>query len=459
MLLTAMQRLCRAPSCKLKSYTCRTASTDVEPGCPSAATSDSCCCSLVVLQSPHSDLEAVLGEIASGRNLPQPLDSEKAAAAAEMMTYDDADSPPSPGGSSGLSRPGPMLTTDDLAAFDNEEPGVAAALAMLKFHNPGLPLMRGTQAAAAAASSDGSGTHTPAAVFCSSNSSPTAAGSSRNSVDLAWGEQLADPTVTAASRSRDALAVQQAATEQQTMAPVTSVQQAALAARLRAAGVGHAFAAAGFPAHSSSSTAEAEAQQRLEGQQEGRPAQQPEALTLNDAIAATALLASVFKLGEQQQRLVIGGLLGTGLFSAPALEEKVDQQSCSRAEQEQHLAKPPHCSSLAAQQQGEGSIDISVDRIMKAQATTADAAADLPAAAVPAVTGCLQYSMQAPAQQLQCQVSRPAGSAATGTACVTADKVIQRQGQQDHSAAGPEPMPATAMAFLAALLARQGAAA
>jgi hypothetical protein len=389
---------------------------------------------LVVVQSHHSDLEAVLGEIASGRNLPQPQGSEKTGAASEMMTDDDTGSPPSPGGSSAVNRPGSRSPTNDLAALNHEQPGAAAALALLKLHNP------------------------------------EPAGSSRTAVNLAWGEQLAEPTLLlAAGGSRDGVTVTQGGAGQQPNAPASSVQQAALAARLRATGVSDAFAA-GFPTHNSSnSPAEAEAQQQVEGQQDEKPPQQQDALSLDDAIAATALLASVFKLGEQQQQLVISGLLGTGLFSAPALVKNVQQASgASTAEQKQQTEQLKHCGTLAERQEC-GSVNVSVQGTMQ-QATAAGvsgAAANHPAAAAPAVgapanTRSLQDSMQAPAQQLQCQVSGPAGSASTGGACVAAEQVAQHQVQQDRSAvaaAGHEPMPATAMAFLAALLARQGAAA
>jgi hypothetical protein len=418
---------------------------------------------LFVLQSHHDDLETVLGEIASGRNLPQPQGYQKTAAASEIITDDDTSCPPSPGVSNTEGRRGSRLPTDDLAAFSSEQPTAAAALALLKFHNPGLGLMAGLQAAAAAASSEDSKLKAPAGMPGSASDSPMSAGSSRVSIDFAWGEEPAEVTVVpAASASRDShVRTDEAA--QHAEAPVSSVQQAALAARLRAMGVSNAFAAAGFPAHSSSSHTDIEAQQQQGGQQDDESTQPQDDLTLDDAIAATALLASVFKLGEQQQRLVIGGLLGTGLFAAAAATAgSIDHVTGSRVPQQGQpaalAAMTASGCTLAAQQHS----SIKVEEAVQGQELPykAEAAANFPAAAL-AADGSLQDSVLAQQQQ-QCQVSCTARNTTANSMPAKAEEAVQQQapgGQSSEAAAGHQPMPATAMAFLATLLARQGAAA
>jgi hypothetical protein len=409
---------------------------------------------LFVLQSHHDDLETVLGEIASGRNLPQPQGHQKVAVASEIMTDDDTSCPPSPGGSNTEGRRGSRLPTDDLAAFSSEQPtAAAAALALLKFHNPGLGLMVGLQAAA---SSEDSRPKAPAG---SVSNSPISAGSSRVSIDFAWGEEPADAAVMpAASASRDGQTRSHEAVQQHAEVPVSSVQQAALAARLRATGVSNAFAAAGFPAHSSSSHTEIEAQQQQDGEQDDESTQLQDDLTLNDAIAATALLASVFKLGEQQQRLVIGGLLGTGLFAAAAAAAgSIDNVTGSSALQQGQPAALAAGGTLAAQQR---SSSIKVEEAVQGQELPykAEAAANFPAAAL-AADGSLQDSVPAQQQQ-QCQVSCTARSATVNSIPAKLEEAVQQQAQMGHSsepAAGHQPMPATTMAFLANLLAHQGA--
>jgi hypothetical protein len=409
---------------------------------------------LLVLQSYHHDLETVLSEIASGRNLPQPQGSKQAAAASEVMKDDDTSCPPSPGGSNTASRRGSRSPTDDLAAFSSEQPTAAAALALLKFHNPGLGLMVGLQAAAAAASSEDS--KAPAGIPGSVRNSPMSAGSSRVSIDFAWGEQPAEATAApAASASRDSH-VRTDEAEEHVEVPVSSVQQAALAARLRAMGVGNAFAAAGFAPHcSTSSHTEIEAQQQHDGQQDDESMQPQDDLTLNDAIAATALLASVFKLGEQQQRLVIGGLLGTGLFAAPDTAGSIEQTTSSSAPQRgQPAALAAGGCTLAAQQHCSS---IKVDDAVQGQEAPykAAAAASFPAAAL-AADGSLQDSVPAQQQQVSCATR----STTANSIPAKVEEAIQQQAQTHHSletAAGHQPMPATAMAFLATLLARQGA--
>jgi hypothetical protein len=227
-------------------------------------------------------------------------------------------------------------------------------------------------------------------------------------------------------------------------------------------GVSDVFAAAGFPAHSSSSSGhtEGEAQQQHDRQQDEVSKQAQDDLTLNDAIAATALLASVFKLGEQQQRLVIGGMLGTGLFAAPAAADSSEQVTSSSAlQQSQPAALAASSCTPAAQPQYN---NIMVGEEVQRQGSpykAATAAAFLAPAAALAADGSLQDSVQAQEQQ-QCQVSCPARSATAGSTPGKVEEAVQQQAPANtvaHAAAGHQPMPATAMAFLATLLARQGA--
>jgi hypothetical protein len=231
-------------------------------------------------------------------------------------------------------------------------------------------------------------------------------------------------------------------------------------------GMSNAFAAAGFSVASSSNSGNIEVQdhQQPQAQQDEETAQQQDALTLNDAIAATALLASVFKLGEQQQRLIIGGLLGTGLFAAPALQDSIEHcAEGSTAEQPKHATQTANCSTLSKQQQC-GSADVKIEDAEQQQQASAGSAAAAAAPAdpaAPAAVGSLQDSRQMHGQQQHGHIST-AGSIASRTAAVAGKQVAQKQVQPDHSAAaaaGHQSMPPTALAYLAALLARQGAAA
>ncbi|KAF8055918.1 ESR2 [Scenedesmus sp. PABB004] len=323
---------------------------------------------------PAEDLEALLADIATGRDLPvpegmeeedpAPFDGPMAAAAAAATAGAVPGSPSASGGGSGCgsrspagSNPLVAAAAAAAAAMAAEQPGGgfappfgggpgAAAMALFKHRNPGfdLPDPAGSEGSHRSEQHGADGS-SPALT----HHSPTS-GSSRGEGFFAWGEPaaprggssgdgagagsgdlsalsqqlaaLAQPQQPAAGEGAEQRAPPQSADEaDRAVGAALLMGAAALAARRASDDARRALSGSGgddarrAPGGGGGDDARAEPlAPGLQAAPQAAGGGAPARLTLDNAVAAAALLGSVFDLDVQQQRKMLVGLVSSGLF-------------------------------------------------------------------------------------------------------------------------------------------------